>query len=92
MTSPDAYHPNELSSIEVSIALSWIRKIARHSGFFPKSFVLHGVKKGEEDPVACGGFSDIYKGMFEYKPVALKVIRSFGATENGRQMNKVRIK
>jgi hypothetical protein len=67
---------------------TWIRKIARQTGTLPTNFILQGVKRESEHVVACGGFADVYSGMYAGQKVALKVLRII-VKENQRKIIKV---
>ncbi|OCH85624.1 kinase-like protein [Obba rivulosa] len=53
------------------------KKLCGKLKFFPVSFSLlpGSVRKLSEKAIARGGFSDVFKGLYEGKEVALKVIR-----------------
>lgn len=66
------------------------RKIVRQTGVPPSSLVLQSVKKTSKDAISGGGFSDVYKGEYEGKIVALKVPRMFTTEENRLNVQSVR--
>jgi hypothetical protein len=68
---------------------SWIRKIVRHTGALPPSFVLDGVVRSGEHPVSGGGFSDIFMGTYKWNSVALKVLRMYGKANRNKEAFKV---
>jgi hypothetical protein len=78
------------SSADVVACQSWIRKIARHTGALPDTFVLNGVTKTSEHGVSGGGFANIYLGQYAGKQVALKVLRVFITPEEQRRAFRVR--
>ncbi|KAJ6598277.1 kinase-like domain-containing protein [Mycena vulgaris] len=50
-------------------------RLSRASGLHPKCFPLLGLEKGQQ--VACGGFSDICKGLVNGQSVSVKIMRLF---------------
>jgi hypothetical protein len=44
--------------------LQGILLLARKTGKYPVCFFLSGVQKYTADPVATGGFGDVYRGSF----------------------------
>lgn len=83
------YLPDGITADEVSCCLSWIRKLARTFDMLPRSLTLHGVKKAEDHPCGGGGYADIYKGTYDGKLVALKVIRATVTESFRRRIHKV---
>lgn len=65
------------SAEEIVSGRQWIRKISRACNHLPRSLdVTNEVDDfSREDPIASGGFSDVYKGSMRKRAVALKVIR-----------------
>lgn len=52
----------------------------RKEGHLPSRFYVKDVIRVGKDPVAGGGFADVWRGEWDKKPVALKVLRVFGTT------------
>ena len=48
------------------------------------------VERIGKDPIAGGGFADVWRGYHSDREVALKVIRVYGQTESGEQILRVR--
>lgn len=57
-----------------------VQRLSKNSGLYPACFILDNVKLVGEDPVAAGGFADIYKGNLQDQHVCLKVIRIYQAS------------
>ncbi|KAG6910945.1 hypothetical protein DXG01_005999 [Tephrocybe rancida] len=53
------------------------QRLSTKSARYPVCFELKGVTKDSQEPVAGGGFADIYKGLFEGQVVCLKTIRIY---------------
>ena len=49
--------------------------------------MLQGIKREGSDPVKCGGFADIHRGMYGQDPVALKRLRVFLTIEDSKKAN-----
>jgi hypothetical protein len=77
------------SSETVSLCLSWVRKISRRTGVLPSSLVLREVKQVDKHPVRCGGLADIFRGSYDGKPIAVKVIRVTTTTALMNQTHRV---
>ncbi|KAK7001482.1 hypothetical protein R3P38DRAFT_2731285 [Favolaschia claudopus] len=58
-----------------------IRKLAKACDKLPWSLVISGVTQRDEHPTFCGTFGDIFKAMYQGKPVALKRMRMFQGTD-----------
>ncbi|KAJ7694802.1 kinase-like domain-containing protein [Mycena rosella] len=54
-----------------------IVKLSSACGNFPSSLFLRGVEARAQFPFAAGGFGDIYKAVYQSKPVALKQLRFY---------------
>ena len=46
-------------------------------GFIPPYLLLSGVRRLDKDPIAGGGFADVWRGKLHGEVVALKVLRDF---------------
>lgn len=68
---------------------SLIIQLARQSERLPSSLFLQGVRL-ETGPgfsnFMCGGFADVYRGRYQRKDVALKVLRAFSNTNQVTQL------
>ncbi|KZT30904.1 kinase-like protein [Neolentinus lepideus HHB14362 ss-1] len=54
-----------------------LRRITHRSQVLPPALFLDAVRTTEHFPVAGGGHSDIFRGVMDGQPVALKVLRTF---------------
>jgi len=54
-----------------------LHNLARKSARCPKSFLLTGIKRIGVDPVAKGGFGEIYKGVIRGHAVAIKALKVY---------------
>ena len=59
------------------------------SGQLPKSMVITDVRRNVPNPIAGGGFADVWRGLYEGQEVALKVLRFFGQSESDKQIIRV---
>ncbi|KIK59358.1 hypothetical protein GYMLUDRAFT_245426 [Collybiopsis luxurians FD-317 M1] len=55
--------------------LSLLRHLTRRFQILPSSLIINGIKREGQNPVAGGGFADIWRGSLNGKPVCLKVLR-----------------
>ena len=55
----------------------FIRFTVEKRGILPSSIFLTGVFRNGTNFVQGGGFADVWKGVFQRRPVALKVLRLF---------------
>ena len=51
-------------------------RLSKASGCVPECLVLKGIQV-DGDPVARGGFGDVYKGRFRNQEIALKVLNFY---------------
>jgi hypothetical protein len=51
-------------------------KLSKLSGIVPECLVLTGIEI-DGDPVAGGGFGDVYKGKYQKQEIALKVLKVY---------------
>ncbi|KAJ7100527.1 kinase-like domain-containing protein [Mycena epipterygia] len=70
-------------SIPIPINLAYKRrhlkaliKLSRASRLYPECLTLTGVEIGD-DPIAAGGFGDVFKGNFRGEKIAVKILRIF---------------
>jgi hypothetical protein len=61
--------------------VSAIVKLSKKSGLYPQCLILRGVQKLGQDAVAGGSFGDIWKGEVDGHIIAIKVMRTFGASD-----------
>ncbi|TDL21801.1 kinase-like protein [Rickenella mellea] len=54
-----------------------LARLAKTSASYPDCLNLTMIRRTGTDPVAGGGFADVWKGYFDEKPVALKALRIF---------------
>lgn len=72
-----------------------MKTLSSNSGEFPSDYWLDGVICGG-DPVACGGYGDIYKGDWHGTSVAVKFVKCYqpekrrNAADNARR-HKVKL-
>lgn len=52
-------------------------RLSRTASVFPSGLLIKGVECKDKEPVACGGFSDIFHGKYQGGRVALKRLRVF---------------
>ncbi|KAJ7733520.1 kinase-like domain-containing protein [Mycena metata] len=57
--------------------LAGIKKIARYKDILPPRIFIRTLKREGKNPVAGGGYADIWKGSAEDKTVCIKVLRVF---------------
>jgi hypothetical protein len=53
-------------------------KLTQKVDHLPESIKVTGIRAVSTEPVAAGGFADIFKGIYQGKAVALKRFREFG--------------
>jgi len=70
-----------LSRDATSRARRLISKLARAADTLPRSLIISGVEQRDEHATFCGGFGDVFRAMYQGKPVALKHMRRFQATD-----------
>ncbi|KLO08915.1 kinase-like protein [Schizopora paradoxa] len=61
-----------------------LRKIVNRTGILPKYLFQHEAKRQGRNPIAGGGFADVWLGQLHGKLVALKVLRHFEQSEDAR--------
>lgn len=60
-----------------------LKKIVTHRGVLPRYLFQYNIKRTERNPIAGGGFADVWRGELRGKTVALKVLRTFEYNSNG---------
>ncbi|KAJ6521206.1 kinase-like domain-containing protein [Mycena vulgaris] len=68
------------TSEATSKARRLIGKLAKACDKLPSSLIIFGVTQRDEHASFCGGFGDVFKAMYQDKPVALKHMRMFQNT------------
>ena len=69
------------------VTLKRVRQFCGWTGFLPTSHTIpEGLIRTTEDPVAGGGFSDVWEGIYDDKRVAIKALRVY----KGDDIRKVR--
>ncbi|KAK6996818.1 kinase-like domain-containing protein [Favolaschia claudopus] len=58
-----------------------IGKLSKACDKLPSSLIISGVTQRDEHATFCGGFGDVFKAMYQGKPVALKHMRMFQGTD-----------
>ncbi|TDL23885.1 CNH-domain-containing protein [Rickenella mellea] len=54
-----------------------LARLAKSSRCYPDCLILFTIRRTGTDPVAGGGFADVWKGYFAARPVALKALRLY---------------
>ncbi|TDL30174.1 kinase-like protein [Rickenella mellea] len=54
-----------------------LARLAKSSRCYPNCLILTTIRRTGTDPVAGGGFADVWKGYIAEKPVALKALRIY---------------
>ncbi|TDL16987.1 kinase-like protein, partial [Rickenella mellea] len=54
-----------------------IARLSKRSGCYPDCLILSNVRRTREHPVAGGGFADVWQGISDGRPVALKALRIY---------------
>jgi hypothetical protein len=73
-------------------ALQLLRHLCRDCGYPPEALYLSGVDFDPgRDPIACGAFTDVYRGLFQKQEVAVKRVRIAGGSVDREQFSKVRV-
>ena len=77
---PDVFQVTSSTSAPdtISAAESWTRKLFCATAKLPSAVFLSGVKRVTSFPFSGGGYADVFRGLYEDKHVALKVLRTFG--------------
>lgn len=55
--------------------------MSRTYGLYPNCLVLRGIEMNAFTPEAAGAYGDIYRGMFQGKALALKVLRVYQTSD-----------
>lgn len=64
-------------------------KLSEKCGILPSSLSITGVDNCSQEPVAGGGFADIYLASYKGKRVALKCLRDFHIYHERELIHKV---
>jgi hypothetical protein len=71
-------------------ALHLLRDLCRYSGYLPEALYVSGVDfDSGRDPIVCGVFKDVYRGLFNKQEVAVKRVRIAGGPVDREQFSKV---
>ncbi|TDL23881.1 kinase-like protein [Rickenella mellea] len=54
-----------------------LARLSKSSRCYPDCLILTSIRRTGTDPVAGGGFADVWKGYFADRPVALKALRIY---------------
>ncbi|TDL15515.1 kinase-like protein, partial [Rickenella mellea] len=65
-----------------------LTRLAKSSACLPDCLMLSGVKKTGRDPVAGGGFADVWTGYFHSTPVALKALRIYKRSDQEKALRE----
>jgi hypothetical protein len=60
-------------------------KISTQQALIPEDLILHNITL-EHTPCQRGGYSDVYKGAFRGRAVAVKVLRVYAASDIRRTL------
>ncbi|KAG6915882.1 hypothetical protein DXG01_009419 [Tephrocybe rancida] len=66
-----------------------MQRLSSKAGLAPTCYMLEGVTQIGQDPVAAGGFSDVYKGNFRDRVVRLKTVRLYKARHIDHLLKKL---
>jgi hypothetical protein len=66
-------------------------KLSTTFNYIPPTLFVSGVSLSSREPVFGGGFADIFKGVYESKPVAVKRFRDFLPGHNPAALDRVRL-
>ncbi|KAJ7203038.1 kinase-like domain-containing protein, partial [Mycena pura] len=72
-----------------SRACTLIRRLARAADRLPSSLIISGVEQRSPCAVFSGGCGDVFRAMYQGRPVALKYIRRYQETDQ-RETRRVR--
>src|SRR5882762_3206991 len=64
-------------------------KLSENCGILPSSLSIVGIRNCGKDPVAGGGFADIFQASYQGKDVALKRLRYFQAHQQREKIHRV---
>lgn len=65
-------------------------KLSENGGILPPSLTITGVENCEKEPVAGGGFADIFRASYKGEVVALKRLRDFQIHQERQVVHRVR--
>jgi hypothetical protein len=73
-------------------ALQLLRDLCRESGCLPEALYASEVDfDSRRDPVVCGAFTDVYRGLLHKQEVAVKRVRIAGGPGDRETFTKVRV-
>jgi hypothetical protein len=71
-------------------ALQLLRNLCRDSGCLPSALFVSGVEfDSGRDPIACGAYTDVYRGFYNKDDVAVKRVRIAGGPTDREIFSKV---
>ncbi|TDL15521.1 kinase-like protein, partial [Rickenella mellea] len=76
----------DLSTNDQSRIVRALTHLAKSSACLPDSLMLSGVKRTGRDPVAGGGFADVWTGYLDSTPVAIKALRIYERSDQERAL------
>ncbi|KAG6836667.1 hypothetical protein H0H93_005214 [Arthromyces matolae] len=65
-----------------------IQRLSVKAGLYPKCYELKDQIQTGDEPVAAGGFADIYKGTFKGETVCIKVMRVYESSDKEHIMKQ----
>jgi hypothetical protein len=73
-------------------ALQLLRGLCHDSGCLPSALYVSGVDfDSGRDPIACGAYTDVYRGFYNKGDVAVKRVRIAGGPTDREIFSKVRV-
>jgi hypothetical protein len=73
-------------------AVQLLRTLCRESACLPSALYVSGVEFDPvRDPIACGIFTDVYRGLFNKQEVVVKRVRIAGGPVDRESFSKVSV-
>jgi hypothetical protein len=63
-------------------------KTVNQFNHLPSSLCVNGVRVHSREPIASGGFGEVFKGTYQGKEVALKRLRAYGVHQDRIVLNE----